>query len=58
MACRTKSGGHFLAGVDIRGVCNLRNDQNNGQSENFFHGPSPLVRLADIPSIPLEDSIL
>jgi hypothetical protein len=39
-------------------VCNLRNDQNNGQSENFFHGPSPLVRLADIPSNPLEDSIL
>ena len=29
MACRANGGGHFLAGLDIRGVCNLCNDQNN-----------------------------
>jgi hypothetical protein len=38
VACRAHGGDQLFAGLDIRGLCNLRNGQDNGQPEHFFHG--------------------
>src|SRR6516164_4995161 len=48
VACRAHGGGQLFARFDIRGMCNLRNGQDNGQPKDFFHGSSPLVRSADV----------
>ena len=40
VACRAHGGGQLFARLDIRGLCNLRNGQENGQPKQFFHGSS------------------
>src|SRR5262249_54694526 len=47
MACRAHGGCQIFSGLDIRGVRYLRDGQKNGQSKDFFHGSTPLVRSLD-----------
>ena len=39
-ACSCASMRGEIARLDIRGLCNLRNGQENGQPKHFFHGSS------------------
>src|SRR5678815_5061743 len=38
VACRAHGGYLGFAGFDIGGLCEGRDGENDGQSENFFHG--------------------